>query len=568
MGAKGSWVLAHGAVFAVILLVGSGSALGQTDRDALERQLQEQLREQRREAQSRPATLAPQAGPGYRGPVAGETPCWSGLRLVLDAATPGDSAAFAWLLQDLGEFESACLGAASLQALRHTLDSRLLARGFATSRVEVPPQNLKSGQLQLRLHVGRVGDIVERRADGSLLPVPPGVLPLQPGAILNLRALEQGIENLASLPSRRAQFAIEPGTAPDTSQVVVAHAGGRSWRAWLDADNAGAADYGRWQLRAGGAVEIYALGAGVVSLNHQRTRKQADAEQQLSSLGAQWAWGWHQLSASLQSAQHVRPIQGATSRYRESGSDRTAQLGWQWTAWRSAQQRWSLGLSVQSRRASTSVAGIELLLQRRRTTEAEASVEGQWRAGPQTASVQWSQRRTLRNDSQVEGAPPPPSKPRHHAAAVQLTTAFANGVQHSAALYAQAVRQATAGPDLKAVGGAGTVRGYELREQAVAEQALWLRQDLIGSASWLRGDRWAAQWQAGLDWGRVRSAGPAMRTPDVPHRAGLSLGLRGQWALGESRQARGELGAAWPLTALPDRPGHKPVMRLQVGIDL
>ena len=45
--------------------------------------------------------------------------------------------------------------------------------------------------------------------------------PLSDGQIFNLRALEQGLENLKRLPTAEADIRIEPGEAPGTSDVVV-----------------------------------------------------------------------------------------------------------------------------------------------------------------------------------------------------------------------------------------------------------------------------------------------------------------------------------------------------------
>ncbi len=154
----------------------------------------------------RPQPAAPDRLPGD------EQPCWRIDALVLDGAD-----AFPWLAaaaagpdgddSPLGR----CLGSAGINTVLARLQQALVARGWITTRVLAPPQDLSSGQLRLAVVAGRIAAI--RAADGSAAGLRSAV-PAAPGALLNLRDIEQGLENLQRLPTVEADIRIEPAQDP------------------------------------------------------------------------------------------------------------------------------------------------------------------------------------------------------------------------------------------------------------------------------------------------------------------------------------------------------------------
>jgi hemolysin activation/secretion protein len=95
-----------------------------------------------------------------------------------------------------------------LQSLVKDLTNQLIARGFVTSRVYLPEQNLKTGMLKLAVVPGRLGSI--HLKDGSS-DLSLRAAPLTSGDILNVRALEQGLEQLSRARSQQATMEIVLG---------------------------------------------------------------------------------------------------------------------------------------------------------------------------------------------------------------------------------------------------------------------------------------------------------------------------------------------------------------------
>jgi hemolysin activation/secretion protein len=105
------------------------------------------------------------------------------------------------------------------------VQNAIIAKGYVTTRVMAAPQDLNSGELVLSVIPGKVRNI--RWAEGSDERATwRNVLPLKPGDILNLRDLEQGLENFKRLPTADADLQITPAQGPDAkpgeSDLVIA----------------------------------------------------------------------------------------------------------------------------------------------------------------------------------------------------------------------------------------------------------------------------------------------------------------------------------------------------------
>ncbi|MFN4116615.1 MAG: ShlB/FhaC/HecB family hemolysin secretion/activation protein [Inhella sp.] len=343
-----------------LVLVCANGAQAQTDREALERIEQERARRQQREATAMSPLAAPAASAlAWQPPVDAESPCFVIHRVVWAGAQRPELAGFSALLQNLKGYEGACLGAQSLQRLRANLDARLLAQGYLTSRVQIPAQSLAEGLLRVELQLGRIGRIVHRAADGSAREVPPGWLPQHPGDVLNLRALEQGLENASRLPSLAAQIAIEPGDAEGLSNVVLLHAAAPRWRRRIGIDDQGQRDFGRWQLSASAVMDLGLLGADQLQLWHQRGARTGSAPnlQQRSSIYYTSAWGAQLFSLSLAQGQHRRRVQGATLRFHEQARDHSLQAQLQRVLLRNGSWRLSSSLAASGRQARSFIEG-------------------------------------------------------------------------------------------------------------------------------------------------------------------------------------------------------------------
>lgn len=131
-----------------------------------------------------------------------------------------------------------CLTLANINQLVKDISTLYLDRGYITSRAFIQPQRLQQGTLDILVVEGTLENL--KSSDGNLTPRQlRGAFPLEEGKILNLRDLEQGIEQLNRLQQNAAELDIQPGTNTGDSLVAISNRKGRSLHAGASLDNSG-----------------------------------------------------------------------------------------------------------------------------------------------------------------------------------------------------------------------------------------------------------------------------------------------------------------------------------------
>ncbi|MDP2027315.1 POTRA domain-containing protein [Sulfuriferula sp.] len=173
---------------------------------------QEQLRQQARQRAQREQLQrtpdvrleSPVSDAAQRRLPTSETPCFPIRHIVLK----GDSAAqFEWALAAANPPDDPavgrCLGVNGINLVLKRIQNALIAQGFVTTRVLAEAQDLTPGTLALTLIPGRIRAI--RFAPGTDTHARVwNAMPVRAGDLLNLRDLEQGLENFKRLPSASA----------------------------------------------------------------------------------------------------------------------------------------------------------------------------------------------------------------------------------------------------------------------------------------------------------------------------------------------------------------------------
>lgn len=146
-----------------------------------------------------------------------------------------------------------CLGSNGINYIMTLAQNAVIDRGYTTTRILASPQDLSSGELVLTVIPGRIHEIRYNFDNADQTHVNrirriQNEFPARSGDILNLRDLEQGLENLKRVPTVEADIQIVPAEAPNESDVVV------SWsqrkvpvRISFNADDSGSHATGRYQ---------------------------------------------------------------------------------------------------------------------------------------------------------------------------------------------------------------------------------------------------------------------------------------------------------------------------------
>ncbi len=229
LAAVGLLMLAHPIdIFAQATPAQSAAAANTEQEQRLRQQQQAREREQAVQA---PAVRAQQAAPAEYPDLPTETPCFRIDRFALEvpqdlpeaARTKGASALpqdpFAFAQTWLGHYNGACIGKQGVEVLTKSISQAILSRGYVTTRVLLPQQDLSTGTMRFVLVPGMIGQIRFARAD--VRGTWKSAFPSRPGDLLNLRDLEQGLEQMKRVASQDVDMQIVPTDVPGVSDVVI-----------------------------------------------------------------------------------------------------------------------------------------------------------------------------------------------------------------------------------------------------------------------------------------------------------------------------------------------------------
>ena len=142
-----------------------------------------------------------------------------------------------------------CLTLGLINQLVEQISTLYLQQGFVTSRAYIKPQDLSKGILSLFVLEGYIQSIVANPQEltGQQLSL---AFPTSTGKLLNLRDLEQGLENVNRLGQNQATMALSPGDSQGSSVVVVNNSLSSHWQGSIGINNTGVESTGVYLLDA------------------------------------------------------------------------------------------------------------------------------------------------------------------------------------------------------------------------------------------------------------------------------------------------------------------------------
>ena len=426
--------------------------------------------------------------------------------------------------------------------MQQRAQAALLARGYITSRALVEAQNLSSGRLRLRIIPGRIQALrLESPAPGprptaesELPPLLASASPARPGDVLNLRDLEQTLENLKRVPTAEADIRIEPGATPATSNWVVRHQQGFPLRLTLSADDSGSPGTGVYQ---GSATVSWDAPLGLNDLFYATQNQDLGGGEDGSrgtrgqSLHYSLPWGYWSLGLTHSNNRYYQSVVGLNQTYVYSGTSANTELRLSRVLVRTAVGKTSASLKAFQRRSNNYIDDTEVQIQRR--------VVGGWEAGLAHKTVLGGASLDSSLSYKVGtgdfGSLPAPEEASGTGTSrfgltlaelsllVPLNWPYLPQARYSALLRWQHNLTPLTPQDRFAIGGRYTVRGFDGVNVLSAERGVLLRNEI--SASIPGGTPLAAF--VGVDYGCVD--GPSSADLAGKQLAGAVLGLRGAW---------------------------------------
>jgi hemolysin activation/secretion protein len=534
-----------------LLLGGSLSARAQFNSSApnpfVEQQRQQERERALREQNERTVDQrlqAPPLTPVQRIPES-ESPCFRIDRVLLAGE---QSDAFQWAVADLSGPDGndsptgRCLGTAGVNAVLARAQQAVIAKGWVTTRVLAAPQDLSSGTLALSLVPGRIAAIRLTPDSSSALLGSSALLataiPARIGDLLNLRDIEQGLENLKRAPTVEADIQIEPSTAPGAkpgdSDLVVKYVQSKKWRITLSLDDSGTKATGRNQ--AGTTVSVdNPLGLNdlfYVSANHSiNSHFLSEPSYGTEGQTAHYSlpFGYWMLGFTASNSQYHQSVAGLNGDIVYAGKTNNAEVKLSRLVYRDQSRKTTVALKGFRRESRNFIEDQEVDVQHRVVGGWELSLNHKEFIGEATLEGTLAYKhgtggfgsRTAPEEEFGEGT----SRMKLYTADISLNAPFKLGEQklrYSGLIRAQWNRTPLTPQDRFAIGGRYTVRGFDGETNLMGERGWLLRNDV----GWAMGQS-GAELYVGADYGHVGGQSTVGLLGN--HLAGAVIGVRGQW---------------------------------------
>ncbi len=462
-----------------------------------------------------------------------ETPCFTIQHIqLLGEAAP----VFQWALRAANPADDPalgrCLGAAGINLSMKRIQNAIVARGYVTTRVLAEPQDLNDGTLRLTLVPGRIRNI--RFAEDSSRARLWNAMPARPRDLLNLRDIEQALENFKRVPTAEADIQIVPaeGVAakPGASDVVIHWKQSLPLRLSLSLDDSGSDSTGKYQGNVALSFDhlLTLNDLFYLSYNHDLGGGQSGERDSMGhTLHYSLPYGYWLLGITASEYDYHQSVAGASQTYRYSGHSRNNEVRLSRLLYRDGVRKTTAALSGWTRSSSNHIDDTEIEVQRRRMAGWAFDLSHREFFGTSTLDLGLGYRRGTGAHNSLKAPEEDFGEGTSRAA---IITAHAQAhvpfelarqrLRYTGTWRAQWNRTPLVPQDRFSIGGRYTVRGFDGENILSAERGWLIRNDL-GLALGRSGQ----ELYLGLDYGEV--GGSSSEWLLGKHLAGAVIGLRG-----------------------------------------
>jgi len=475
-----------------------------------------------------------------------EKPCFSITNIVIETfKSPNKesaSADFQWVLSYAnytleGEEDfvlGRCLGTKGINLIVKRLQNAFIKRGFITTRIIVAPQDLIIGTLKLTVVPGYIREIRFLEPKGRITEW--NSVPASAGDLLNLRDIEQALENFKRVPTADADIQITPSTAqnagPGDSDLVIDWKQRFPFRVNLALDDSGSDSTGKYQGSVTLSYDNLLTLSDLFYISFNNDLGGGSSGKRGSkgrALHYSIPYGYWLFALNSSENQYYQTIVGANQDYIYSGESSNQALKASRVIYRDAQRKTTLSIKGWLKNSKNYIDDTEVQVQRRRTFGLDFGVHHQEFLGSTTLNVSLNYKRGFKG----YGSLPAPeeafgegtAKPDILTTQLQLNMPFRlkeKVMSYSGLLKVQTEGTRLVPQDKFSIGSRYTVRGFDGGNQLSAERGWLLRNDF----NWFLGGTGQVVY-AGLDYGSV--SGPTSDNLAGTALSGTVIGLKGRY---------------------------------------
>lgn len=439
---------------------------------------------------------------------------------------------FTFLRKTIKPFVNRKLTVEDVNRLSTNLNTALIEHGYVTSRIGIPSQSLASGNLQFNLQLGRVESVLYKT---YAQPLPwQNAFPIREGDILNIRNIEQGIEQMKRIGSQNVSVELEPGTKPLATNIVLETTKKPAIHGMISIDDSGLKDTGKLQWTAAIGVDRVFNANDSLNLSINRDAAQ-DGERKGSrnhTISYSIPRGKDIFSISYSDMKYHQTINSMATPFISSSHAKTVRGSWNHVFHRDRTTKRSWDIIISKRNAKNYINDVEVAVQRANTASLEVGISERRYIKQNTLysrvaikqGVGWF-------GSQPEYGNGAPST-RFTQLLVDVDYQIPRIWGHRPASITSSFHgQWTLGDkrlfsrDMISLGNRYTVQGFDGENTLMAESGWYMRNEV---ASYI--PKWKSSVYANIDFGAVY--GPSTEVLTGKFIAGTSLGMRGQFKSG------------------------------------
>lgn len=453
----------------------------------------------------------------------------------------GQQEKFQWMKKFLSQYEERMIGKKGIQLIVKKLTNELLERGYITTRIVIPEQDLSSGTLKLQVIAGIIGNIKfdQDKHCGNWQ----NAFPTRPGNILNLRDIEQGLEQLKRVPSQDADFKIVPGKNIGESNIVVSLKQSPNVRTAVSIDDSGSKVTGKLQSFIGVSVDnlVNANDIFNLSFNQDAQREGSIKGTKDRSISYSFPSGnWLFTFLSQQNKYH-QTIYGMNQKFLYSGESGTYGIKIDKIIDRKQTSKTNIEWNLIKKHSKNFIEGTEIEVQRKNTTALEMAIERRQYLKQSVVDVRLAYRKGVpwlgaQSDYPKENAPT--SNYKMWIGEINYMTPILLGKingKYTSTIHLQNTPDTLYATDYISIGNRYTVRGFDGEETLAAEKGWYSRNEFSFPVGKTRQELYL-----GFDYGQV--SGPAVKGLPDKVIAGTAIGIRGK-----IDKISYEVFTAWPI---------------------
>ncbi|PMQ11712.1 Hemolysin transporter protein ShlB [Pseudomonas sp. AD21] len=340
-----------------------------------QRDLQQLQLEQRKRQLERGAFGPAPATPAIPQTVAPDERCWplSGTRIGGVTLIDSDK-----LNARIKPLLAPCMGVGQINHLLATITASYVEKGYIASRPYLLSAPAAGQSLDIMIDEGYIESI--ELADQSLPVSLGGAFPHMLGQPLNLRDLEQGLDQLNRLRSIDLTADIAPGSQPGASRIILRSrtAGQSRWALGLGIDNLGSASTGRDRNSVSLSVDSPLQLNDLLSLSASDTLNQGDRYNRNASLYYAIPYGYWTYSVFASHAEYRAPFKLPSVTFHSTGITDQLSLRADRVLWRDQSRQLSANLQLAHKDVDSYLEDARLGIQSPTLTVAEAGLNLFW----------------------------------------------------------------------------------------------------------------------------------------------------------------------------------------------